>query len=131
MIFTWVIIIIVALIGLALSGFFVYGIKEYGGVSYIVGLIATLIITIGICCGIGWWLYNTEGGKRAIKDTESNVSGGIERTVTVYDFEGDILQQYSGKFDVDYDSERIKFDDEEGKRHVIYYKTGTVVIDEN
>lgn len=131
MIFTWVMIIIVALIGLGVSGFCVWGIKEEGSASYIFGLIITIIITIAICCSIGWWLYNTEGGKRAIKDTQSNVSGGIERTVTVYDLNGEVIQQYSGKFDVSYDSERIKFDDEKGKRHVIYYTTGTVIIDEN
>lgn len=131
MIFTWVMIIIVALIGFGIAGFCVYGIKEDGGAAYIVGLIATLIIAAAICGGMGWWLYCTESGKRAIKDTQSNVAGGIERTVTVYDFDGDIIEKYTGKFDVSYDSERIKFDDENGKRHVIYYTTGTVIIDEN
>ena len=62
---------------------------------------------------------------------QSDFGGGIERTVTVYDIDGEIIQEYSGKFDVDYDSERIKFDDENGERHVIYYTTGTVIIDEN
>lgn len=88
-----------------------------------------LVIAI-IVAGIYWWLSNTASGGRFAKDIESDVSGGIERTVTVYDFEGDIIQQYSGKFDVSYDSDRIKFDDENGKRHVIYYTTGTIIIDE-
>lgn len=30
-----------------------------------------------------------------------------------------------------YDSERIIFDDETGKRHIIYFITSTVIIDEN
>lgn len=131
MILAWVFIIIVALFGLGITGFCIWGIKEEKSASYIIGLIVTLAITIAICGGTAYWLYGTESGKRAIKDTQSNVSGGIERTVTVYDFEGDVIQQYTGKFDVDYDSKRIKFDDESGKRHVIYYTTGTVIIDEN
>lgn len=130
MITSYVVMGVVGLIGLGVSAFLIYMIKEEGGVGNIIGLLVTLVITISICGGIYWWLNNTEGGKRAIKDTKSNLSGGVERVVTVYDFNGDVLQEYSGKFDVDYDSERIKFDDENGKRHVIYYKTGTVIIDE-
>ncbi|MCB7306158.1 hypothetical protein NE683_12205 [Bariatricus massiliensis] len=131
MIFTWTMIIIVGAIGLIIAGVNIYGLANGGGKSCIAGLIASLVVAALICGGLAWWLYNTEGGKRAIKDTQSNISGGIERTVTVYDFDGDVLQQYTGKFDVSYDSERIKFDDEKGKRHVIYYTTGTVIIDEN
>lgn len=131
MILTWVLIIIVVLIGLGIAGYCVWKIKEEKTATYIVGLITTLIITIVMSVAIGWWLYNTESGKRAIKDTQSNTKGGIERTVTVYDFEGDVIQKYTGKFDVDYNSKRIKFDDEKGKRHVIYYTTGTITVDEN
>ena len=125
MIFYWILIITVLVLGLSVA-FWV--LKELGKRK----IAAVLIIaTIAICFAMGWWLYNSESGKRAIKDTKSNLSGGIERTVTVYDIDGEIIQQYSGKFDVDYDSERIKFDDEKGKRHIIYYTTGTIIIDEN
>ena len=77
-----------------------------------------------------WWYNNTESGKRAFKTQESNLTGGIEREVSVYDVEGELIKSYSGKFDVVYDNDRILFDDENGKRHVIYYPTGTVIIDE-
>ena len=130
MITTYVFVGIVALIGLAVAGLCIYGYAKEKSVAYIVGMIITVILTVAICAGMIWWLYNTESGKRAIKDTKSNISGGIERTITVYDIDGDVIEQYSGKFDVAYDSERIKFDDENGKRHIIYYTTGTVVIDE-
>lgn len=131
MIFACVMIALIALIGIGIAGFCILGIKEEGGAGWIIGLIATLLIAIAICSGIAWWLYNTESGRRAIKDTQSNIEGGIERTVTVYDINGEIIKEYSGKFDVSYDSERIKFDDENGKRHVIYCTTGTVTIDES
>ncbi len=61
---------------------------------------------------------------------KSNTAGGITRIVTVYDVNGKEIQKYEGKFDVAYDSNRIKFDDEQGKRHIIYYTTGTITIDE-
>ena len=130
MIGAWIGIIVTIIIAICIVAFCVYGEKEEGGIAWIMGIIATIIVAIAICGGILFWLYGTESGARAIKDTKSNASGGIERTVTVYDFDGDIIQQYSGKFDVEYNSERIKFDDENGKRHIIYYTTGTVIIDE-
>lgn len=74
---------------------------------------------------------NTEAGKRAYKDQVSNFDSGITRTVTVYDINGNIIEQYSGKFDVETDNPGyVLFDDENGKRHIIYFTTGTVIIDE-
>ena len=40
------------------------------------------------------------------------------------------IQKYDGEFDVTYDNDRILFDDEKGLRHIIYYPTGTVIVDE-
>lgn len=97
-------------------------------------IITSTIIVLVVCVamwGIGFWYYNnTESGKRAFKTQESNLSGGIERKVTVYDVEGDAIAEYQGKFDVEYDDDRILFDDENGCRHIIYYPTGNVIIDE-
>lgn len=47
-----------------------------------------------------------------------------------YDMDGDELEYFRGRFDVDYEDERIMFDDENGNRHVIYFKSGTVIINE-
>lgn len=66
-----------------------------------------------------------------MKDQQSNLNGGIERVVSVYDIDGDLIVQYSGKFDIETDRESyILFDDEQGKRHIIYYTTGTIIVDE-
>ena len=95
-------------------------------VGTLCGVIASAII-LGFML---WYFGSTEKGKRAMKSQESNFNGGIERTVKVYDIKGDIIAEYEGKFDVDYNESRIIFDDENGKRHIIYYNTATVVIDE-
>ena len=96
----------------------------------IISAVITLVI-IGVTWGGLLWYFNcTESGKRALKTQESELNGGIIREVKVYDVEGDLVQSYKGKFDVDYDDDRIIFDDENGLRHIIYYPTGTVVIDE-
>lgn len=96
----------------------------------ILGMIVCIVIAVGIW--VAGWFYctHTEGGKRALKTQQSNFNGGIERRVLVYDVLGNVIADYQGKFDIEYDNDRILFDDEEGLRHIIYYPTGTVIIDE-
>lgn len=93
-------------------------------------IIVSVVLAILLLIGMLWWFGNTEAGRRAMKSQQSNFNGGIERNVRVYDVNGGLIQEYSGKFDVDYDNDRIIFDDEKGKRHIIYYPTGTIIIDE-
>ena len=105
--------------------------KEYGiATLQIIGGIVALAVTVG---GSIFYL-NTETGKRAIKDLQSEMNSGIERTVQVYDVSGELIKEYSGKFDVETGNSNgttyIVFDDENGKRHIVYYTTGTILIDE-
>ena len=106
-----------------------YG-AEYRRTGKAVTAALAIILCVALFFGMRWFYQNTESGKRAFKSQESNFNAGIERRVEVYDMEGDLIKEYEGKFDVTYDDDRILFDDEKGKRHVIYYSTGTVVIDE-
>lgn len=101
--------------------------------SAIPGIITFLIGIIVMGCIISgelWYYNNSESGKRALKTQKSNYTGGITRQVKVYDVNGKVIQEYKGKFDLEYDDDRILFDDEKGNRHIIYYTTGTVIIDE-
>ena len=41
-----------------------------------------------------------------------------------------MIAKYEGRFDIEYDDDRILFDDEDGLRHIIYYPTGNVIVDE-
>ena len=94
------------------------------GVSIIIAVIA------GTWFGLVWYFNNTASGARDLKTQQSNFNNGINRVITLYDIEGDVIQQYEGKFDIDYSDERILFDDEQGNRHIIYFKTGTVIVTE-
>lgn len=97
----------------------------------IVNIILTIPIILIVFGFVFWWYNGTESGKRSAKTWQSNIDSGITRQVRVYDMEGDLLQEYTGKFDIEFnDNERILFDDENGNRHVIYFKTGTVIVDE-
>lgn len=73
----------------------------------------------------------TEGCARSCKDFDSNVNGGLYRTVKVYDIDGDLVAEYEGKFDIETDNTTyILWDDEYGKRHIVYFSTFNIIIDE-
>lgn len=95
--------------------------------------VGLVIVGIVLACLWGFGIFyfgHTESGKRALKNQNSELNGGIEREVNVYDVEGDLIQSYRGKFDIEYENERILFDDENGNRHIIYFKTGTIIVNE-
>ena len=74
----------------------------------------------------------SESCARSCKDMQSDYNGGLHRTVKVYDINGELVAEYSGKFDIETDHETyILWDDEMGKRHIIYFSTFNVIIDEN
>ena len=100
----------------------------------VIDMIICGALIVGFACFQFWYYDNTASGQRAFKDQESNLENGTERIVTVYDVNGEVIKQYDGRFDVETgivdNAPYILFDDENGKRHIIYYTTGTVVIDE-
>lgn len=112
----------------------VFGLLAACLVENAIGRIAVVLVAVAavvlLLVGMKWFYKNTERGKRAFKTQESNLDGGLERVVKVYDMNGELIVEYEGKFDVTHDSNRLLFDDENGKRHTVYYSTGTVTIDE-
>lgn len=124
----WIGFLCVVLVVVLLGGFiFLISETTSGKMLCVGGSLAVIFITFG---GMLFYYNATASGKRAFKSQKSELENGIERVVTVYDMEGDVIKVYDGKFDITYDNDRILFDDEQGKRHVIYYPTGTVTVDE-
>ena len=109
---------------------FVIFVAETQRTGTVIALLSAAALTVVSYNGLQWYFTSTARGQRAVKTQESNLNNGIERTVEVYDAVGNLLRSYSGRFDIDYDENRIIFDDENNKRHVIYYPTGTVIVDE-
>lgn len=122
--------IIFAIISFCICFIATIPVVESEGKTRIIILIAIFAVLIGLATCMCWYYQNTESGRRAFKDQESNFSGGITRRVNVYDMEGDLLTSYEGTFDIEMNDTRILFDDEKGDRHIIYFTTGTVTIDE-
>lgn len=64
---------------------------------------------------------------REFKSFQSDISGGMNRIVTIYDYNGNILRTYEGKIDITNSENEIMFD-LNGKRYVIH--GGIAVVEE-
>ena len=89
----------------------------------------SMIIAVTICVVLSGciFVFNTASIQRKIKSWRSEIDGGLERTVTVYDYNGKEIRHWTGKFDVSESESETYFDDEDGKRVVIH---GGIVINE-
>lgn len=85
-----------------------------------VALIALAFVAV---CG----LSGCASCSREIKTFESDVSGGMQRTVEVYTNTGELLTTYEGKIDIQYDDNRTLFD-LDGRRYTI--NGGIVIVEE-
>lgn len=81
-----------------------------------------ICVVIVLCIGIGIYIIFAnvfgESWKRGMKTTMSNMTGGLERTVTAYDYDGNVLGSWTGKFDVE-ENDTKTFFDIDGKRVII------------
>ncbi len=78
------------------------------------------ILIVALLLGMLWFFNNTASGQRALIDQKSNLNNGLERTVTVYTADGEVIAQYTGVIDIEVnDGGYVKFDFE-GKRYIYY-----------
>ena len=89
------------------------------------GIIVAFCIAIFILC-VTYAVGNSESTQRALKSYHSEFGGGLNRTVTVYDYNGDEIKSYTGKFDVSESENEVYFDLDD-KRIIIH---GGIVINE-
>ena len=66
----------------------------------IVSAIVATIVAFGIFFGMRWYYGSTAGGLRAMKDQQGNLGNGLERTITVYNINGEEIWNYTGKIDL-------------------------------
>lgn len=80
-------------IGLGFMVFMFTDQLKYGVITAIVGSLLVAVFSF-------WYLTQTASGSRDWKTAVSDVSGGLDRTVKVYDYDGELLESYSGKIDI-------------------------------
>ena len=91
--------------------------KGFGFICVIV-----FVVLVGVVALLG-----TSTAQRTLKSVSSDFGGGLDRTVTVYDYNGNEIRSWTGKFDVSESENEVYFDNENGKRVIIH---GGVVINE-
>jgi Ni,Fe-hydrogenase I cytochrome b subunit len=114
----WVLFALFAFIvgAFAVCAFMMFDSVAAKSISVIVGV----ILIFALLFGMFWYFDNTASGQRALLDQKSDFNNGIERTVTVYTANGEVIAQYTGKIDIDTnDGGYVKFDFE-GKRYIYY-----------
>jgi hypothetical protein len=92
--------------------------------KFILAIIALLFLFTGC-----------ESWKRMMKDVKSDYGGGLHRTVTLLDYQGDTVKQWTGKFDVQFDTSgagQVLFDyiNENSERKRVVIQGGIVINEE-
>ena len=72
-------------------------------------------------------VFQTASFKRGVRSFFSNITGGLNRVVTLYDYEGKAIRSWEGKIDLSESDQEIFFD-LDGKRVIIH--GGIVVAEE-
>lgn len=96
---------------------------EKKGFGFAVGIcVIVFVVIVGVVALLG-----TSTAQRTLKSVSSDFGGGLDRTVTVYDYSGNEIRSWTGKFDVSESENEVYFDNEDGKRVIIH---GGIVINE-
>ena len=114
----WIISIIMA-IGVASFSILLINDVYKNTSKILIGLIAIILIAAPFL-SFKWYYANTASGQRALVDQKSELTSGLERTVTVYTANGDIIAQYEGKIDIEDNDGGYVIFDFEGKRYMYY-----------
>ena len=93
------------------------------GVTVVVVLVIALILFI---------IFGTAGGKRWQKNMQSSLNDGLNREIMVYNADGSVIYEETGKFDISYGDGRLEYiDAETGLKTNIYIGyNATVIVNE-
>lgn len=132
----WIFIGVIALF--VICGVFLIWLESYHPLKpTIIASLIGLIIIVGLALGLNWYNTSTASGKRSYKDFKSEINDGIYREITITNDDGKVIYDYTGKCDIEEqnntdgsaDVRKLKFENEQGKRVIIYYGiTDTVKI---
>lgn len=85
-------------------------------------VVIACVVVVGTVC-----LQGCASCSRAAKTFNSNMSGGLDRTVTLYDNTGNVIDSWEGKIDIQYQDGRTLFDLDEQR---VTITGGIVVVEE-
>ncbi len=92
-------------------------------IGIIIGVVVAVLLILGIVI-----FFVRSSTQRTLKDIQSEYTGGLNRTVNVYSYDGKKIATYDGKIDIaEKNSNIVKFE-LKGKRY-IYYNALVEVIE--
>lgn len=114
----WILLGLVAVV--AIGGAIFIGIDlDNASSKVLVGVIAVAIIAVTFF-GLRWYFNNTASGQRALVNQKSELNNGLNRIVTVYTADGEIIAQYEGQIDIEEKDGGYVLFDYNGKRYTYY-----------
>lgn len=87
-----------------------------------------VIIIVALVIGLLVLMFSGAGFQRTLKSFKSNYTGGLYRTVSVYDYNGNLLREYGPAMIDISESENETFFDYNGNRIVIH--NAIVIVEE-
>lgn len=87
-----------------------------------------VIIIVALVIGLLVFMFNGAGFQRTLKSFKNNYTGGLYRTVSVYDYNGNLLREYGPAMIDISESENETFFDYNGQRIVIH--NAIVIVEE-
>ena len=116
-----------AIVGLLFITFFISIMFGRLGLAFIpspkgliIGMIAGLVVSALIAGGTYWYYQNTATGQRELTDERSNLNNGLNRTITIYTADGEVIARYTGKIDLEGNDGGYVIFDYNGKRYTYY-----------
>ena len=94
--------------------------KSRSALALILACIFCAMLILSGCTGCATW-------ERSCKTWQSEVAGGLDRTVNVYSYDGTLIATYTGRIDIEENESKVLFD-LNGKRY-IYYNALVEVIE--
>lgn len=92
-------------------------------VAFVAALIVSVLAIVTVCGLAGCSTFS-----RNVKSATSDINGGLNRTVTLYDNTGNEIKSWHGKIDLESNDQEVFFD-LNGKRVII--QGGVVVSEED
>lgn len=90
------------------------------GWTVLVSILVGGALCFAIFSGVKWFYMNTATGQRAKINERSELTGGLDRTITVYTADGNIIAQYEGQIDIQANDGGFVLFDFDGKRYIYY-----------
>lgn len=85
-----------------------------------VSVIVSIVLTILLYCGFNWYFTSTASGKRAMIDERSELNNGLDRVITIYTADGNVLAEYEGNIDIEANDGGYVIFDYDGKPYMYY-----------